>query len=98
MAALPAWLLSLPQGGIGHPPAHWRRLVRDGVAEGERNSTLASLTGHLLRRGVDPEVALELLLAWNRIRCRPPLPDEEVAGVVESIARVRAREAAERKD
>jgi len=98
LAEFPEWLLSPPRGGTGHSLAHWRSLVRDGVAEGERNSTLASLTGHLLRHGVDPEVALELLLAWNRLRCRPPLPDQEVAGVVESIARVRARESAEGKD
>ena len=31
---------------------------------------------------------MELLLAWNRARCRPPLEDAEVAGVVESIARL----------
>jgi len=37
---------------------------------------------------VDSQVALELLLAWNRVRCRPPLPDSEVAAVVDSIARL----------
>ena len=94
LAGLPPWFLDLlrhaSQGG--HPLAHWRHLVHEGVAEGERNSTLASLTGHLLWRGVDPEVALELLLGWNRLRCRPPLPDDEVARVVQSIARLHERE------
>jgi hypothetical protein len=66
--------------------------VHEGVVEGERNATLASLTGHLLRHGVDPQVALELLSAWNRVRCRPPLNDEEVTGVMESITRLHARE------
>ena len=93
IAPLPAWLLT-QSGGGGHPMAYWRQLVREGVPEGERNSTLASLTGHLLWRGVDAQVALELLLAWNRMRCRPPLPDDEVASVVESIARLHARQAA----
>jgi hypothetical protein len=65
--------------------------VREGVSEGERNATLASLTGHLLWRGVDPQVVLELMLAWNRTRCRPPLSDEEAARVVESIVRLRGR-------
>lgn len=94
-AALPAWFVALLRGASpsGHPLAHWRRLVREGVVEGERNNTLASLSGHLLWRGVDPEVALELLLAWNRMRCRPPLPDDEVARVVASIARLHEREA-----
>lgn len=75
----------------GHTLDHWRRLTREGVAEGARNSTLASLTGHLLWHGVDPDVALEMLLAWNRMRCRPPLPDAEVAGVVASIERTHRR-------
>jgi hypothetical protein len=80
---------------IGHSRLHWRRLVREGVAEGARNNTLASLTGHLLQRGVDVDVAAELVLAWNRTHCRPPLPDGEVVRVVESIARLHEREAAD---
>jgi hypothetical protein len=93
LAPLPRWLL-VPAGGprVGRRLADWRRLAREGVVEGQRNSTIASLTGHLLWHGVDPAVALELLLAWNRMRCRPPLDDSEVAQVVESIARLHARE------
>jgi len=94
LATLPPWFLDLLRHPtrMGHPVTHWRHLVHEGVAEGERNANLASLTGHLLSRGVDPEVALELLLAWNRLRCRPPLPDDEVARVVQSIARLHERE------
>jgi len=93
-APLPHWLLA--EGGDasphpGHSLPHWRALVHDGVGEGARNATLASLTGHLLWHGVDPVVALELMLAWNRQRCRPPLPDDEVADVVASIVRTHAR-------
>jgi len=89
LAALPRWLLFAGRGPQPrHSLADWRRLVREGVPEGERNTTIASLTGHLLWHGVDAEVALELMLAWNRLRCRPPLDDEEVARVVASIARL----------
>ncbi len=98
----PAWLLKLiaapgGRGRTGHPLAHWRKLVKTGIAEGERNSTIASLAGHLLFHGTDPEVVTELLLCWNRVRCRPPLPDDEVARTVASIARTheRQREAGE---
>jgi hypothetical protein len=99
-APLSRWLAQLAQpvtGRAGHPLSHWRELVRRRIAEGERNNTIASLAGHLLRQGVDAEVALELLAAWNRAQCDPPLPDEEVARVVESIARLheRRREGAE---
>lgn len=93
LAPLPRWLYALPDGPrAGRSLADWRRLVHEGVPEGQRNSTVASLTGHLLWHGVDPEVALELLLAWNRVRCRPPLDDSEVAQVVNSIARLHAQE------
>ena len=35
---------------------------------------------------VDAQVALELLFAWNRVRCRPPLAGNGVAQFVDSIA------------
>jgi hypothetical protein len=93
LALLPPWMVVSPDGvHKGHTPAHWRSLVRSGVVEGQRNASLASLSGHLLARDVDPEVALELLLAWNRLRCRPPLDDAEVVRVVDSITRLHQRE------
>lgn len=93
-APMPQWLRNVLSGTAahtGHPLAHWRRLVGEGVAEGARNATIASLAGHLLWHEVDPHVVLELLLSWNRQRCRPPLPDDEVAVTVASIARTHAR-------
>ena len=79
LAPMPSWLMH-EATGVHQPPGHsldyWRILVKEGVAEGERNNTIASLTGHLLWHGVDPDVAQELLLCWNRIRCQPPLSDQ----------------------
>lgn len=95
LAPMPHWLRALALGEPehpGHPLTHWRYLVRAGVPEGERNNTVASLTGHLLWHGLDPQVALELLLCWNRVRCRPPLDDAEVARTVESIRRTHFHE------
>jgi hypothetical protein len=90
LAALPDWLSGTPaaHGRRGHPLSHWRRLLREGVGEGEGNNTIASLAGHLLWSGVDPEVVTELLLAWNAVRCRPPLEPEEVVRTVDSITRL----------
>lgn len=79
----------LPAAGYTLP--HWRAVVREGVDEGRRNDTIASLTGHLLWHGIDPYVALQLLLSWNRDHCRPPLPETEVARTVASISRVHDR-------
>jgi hypothetical protein len=95
VAPLPEWLLnqvSDERVRPGHSLADWRALLREGVAEGQRNNTIASLAGHLLWHGVDPEVAMELLLCWNQARCRPPLDADEVVRTVESIVRLHRRE------
>jgi hypothetical protein len=90
LAPLPDWLLRqlTAEEKHGHPLVYWRKLIKEGVPEGERNKTIASVAGHLLWYGVDPDVALELLLCWNEVRCRPPLPDDEVVRTVESITRL----------
>lgn len=90
LAPLPIWL-ERPRFGAdnpqGHPLAYWRALAHEGVKEGQRNSTIASFAGHLLWHGIDPDVAMELLLAWNRVRCKPPLDEDEVIMTVQSIER-----------
>jgi hypothetical protein len=92
LAPAPAWLATavrVPR--MAHPAERWRRLLREGVTEGRRNATLASIAGHLLRRDVDPGVVAEIAAAWNDARCRPPLAGVEVERTVQSIARAEAR-------
>ena len=84
LADLPVWVAHAVQPVWRVRP--WQKLAHQGVAGGARNATLASLCGHLLGHGIEPAVALELLLAWNRVACRPPLGDDEVARVLVSIA------------
>jgi hypothetical protein len=92
LGLLPRWVLwPEASGRPAHPPAYWRELVSAGVGEGSRNSTIASLAGHLLWHGVDADMVTELLLCWNRQRCRPPLPDEEVVRTVASITHLHER-------
>ncbi|TXN67886.1 bifunctional DNA primase/polymerase [Methylobacterium sp. WL6] len=90
-ASMPEWMataLTRPrEGGSGRDPSEWRRLVAEGVMDGGRNTAVSRLSGHLLRRYVDPAVAHELVQAWNLARCRPPLKPEEVTKTVGSIAR-----------
>jgi hypothetical protein len=96
-AEMPAWIVAAleePAGKQAMPAETWRNLVRNGVTEGQRNEALAKLAGHLLRHFIDPHVALELLMAWNAARCRPPLSTAEITTTVNSIAR---RELARRK-
>lgn len=100
LAPLPTWLLRQATEELRHlgrPISRWRRLLFERVSEGERNNTVASLAGHLMRHGVDEVVVLELLRCWNRVRCKPLLADEEIAAVVGSIGRLHARQAQRRE-
>jgi hypothetical protein len=76
----------------------WRRLVAEGVGEGSRNKAVARLAGLLLRRYVDPFVALDLIRCWNTQRCRPPLEDAELVRTVNSIARIEFERRAKREE
>jgi hypothetical protein len=100
LAELPVWLTSMiaaPASPNRHHvvelPEGWRRLVAEGVSEGRRNDAIARLAGHLLRRRIDPYVALDLCRVWNECRCHPPLAETEIYRTVSSIA---AREFARR--
>jgi hypothetical protein len=92
IAEAPPWLLeslatpSAPNGSAS--PGEWRNLLRDGVAEGQRNTALARVAGLLFRHlpPCDAWASVELVKAWNDARCRPPLPEDELNRVLNSIA------------
>ena len=85
------WLLAKITDANGNgaaptPLSEWRVLIASGVAEGSRDNTVAKVSGHLLRRYIDPHVVLTLLQSWNTTYCTPPLPAEDVERIVNSIA------------
>lgn len=59
-----------------HNSSYWRD-VAFGVSEGERNQTLASLIGYLLRRYVDANLVYGIVSAWA-MTCTPPIEQKEV--------------------
>jgi hypothetical protein len=94
IAEAPAWLVSLATTGGAAPkctppeassPERWIEALSQEHPEGERKRTLTRLVGHLLRRGVDPYVVLEVAKIWDHARCKPPLDTTEVTRVVNSI-------------
>lgn len=96
-APCPAWLLEhlrQPGGSASRSHDDWRELVANGVPEGERNSSVAALAGHLLAHRIDGRVCLGLLTAWDMVRNRPPLGPAEVEKTMLSIAQ---RELSKRK-
>jgi hypothetical protein len=91
-AAAPDWLLNaaakpIASSGtaVATPTTEWQELIK-GVTEGSRDNTVTRLAGYLLRRRVDPIMALSLLQSWNTTSCTPPLPDEDIIRIVDSIA------------
>lgn len=89
LANPPEWLVERTRTPATHvvtPVDEWRRIVCEGADDGDRNVMIARLAGHLLRKDVDALVVLNLLTAWNQVRCRPPLSDDEVHVTINSIA------------
>lgn len=58
----------------------------EGVSEGGRNDTATRLAGHLFHYGLPPEISMAWLRAWND-RNTPPLDQEEIETIVNSIER-----------
>jgi Bifunctional DNA primase/polymerase, N-terminal/Primase C terminal 1 (PriCT-1) len=90
LAALPTWLLHLLQAPGTKSKA---KAGADGepIPEGQRNRTLTSLAGSMRRRGMTPEEIYAALAAVNAQRCRPPLPDEEIRKIADSVGRYEPR-------
>lgn len=99
-ADAPDWLLlrvtrreSVAGEPIAAPPEAWRSFVDDRFDGSHRGWAIAKLAGLLLRRYLDPFVALSLCRLFNESRCVEPLEDIEVTRIVNRIA---AREAERR--
>jgi hypothetical protein len=89
----PEWLICLLNQTNSFPNKNrnWGGLVKGSIPCGSRNSTLASVAGHLFRRYVDPNLAEVLLTAMNQYCFEPPLPNMEFDRTVNSIARAECK-------
>jgi hypothetical protein len=95
VAVMPPWLIALLRqsarpAAAPVDPSEWVSIARHGLRNGERNNGLARYAGHLLARGLDRRLVLEIVLAANA-RCQPPLGADEVSRIVESIHRLEQR-------
>lgn len=72
------------------PVSEFVRLIR-GVGNGERNTSAASLVGHLISRSLDIEEVEAWLALWNEYRVDPPLSDRELAKVLRSVPKTHNR-------
>ena len=64
------------------------------LANGKSDLKIERITEHLLTRGVEPFLALELVAAWNEVRAKPPMPRGLLLEVVDGVAGNQRREVA----
>jgi len=57
------------------------------IAEGNRNDALTSMAGSMRRRGFGRDAIYEALSKENQRRCKPPLPDDEVRRIANSVGK-----------
>lgn len=95
LAEMPEWLLRLVrQDGkesSKKPDSFWSKLALTGIPEGTRNQTLTTIAGHLLRRFVNGHLCLWIVKLINRTACKPPLPEDEVERIIDSVAGLELR-------
>jgi hypothetical protein len=60
--------------------------IGETIPEGKRNQTLASFAGSMRRRGMSQSAIEAALQISNREQCLPPLAEEEVTGIAQSVA------------
>jgi len=92
-ADAPDWLLTKigtakGNGKAGKPLEHWHTVLTQPIHNGERNATLASITGKLLQMGVTDAVLIyDLVNCVNLARCEQPLSPSEIETIVISVMR-----------
>lgn len=80
----PGWLLRLARERRKAPPTG---APATKIPRGRRNQELASIAGVLRARGADVATLIEVLATANWRLCDPPLTDDEVTRIAESVAR-----------
>jgi hypothetical protein len=91
----PDWLVDLvtSDGSKQHTailPEQWRSFLDQSVDGSRRGAAVARVYGLLVRRYVDPIIALSLVEFFNQARCHPPL---DVAEVYKIALEINDREA-----
>lgn len=69
-------------GAMAKSPEHWQKILA-GRPEGDRNSSMTSLVGHLLRNTNDLHSTIQVQILWQMVlatneRNRPPLAEKEL--------------------
>ncbi len=79
-ATIGAWRLTNPPENT-----HTRFVLPESIGNGERNTVLTRYAGSLRRGGMTPEQIYEELERVNTERVNPPMPEDELSHIAESV-------------
>ena len=87
----PRWLVDLivnKAGDGGESKRTGTRIVPsppESIPDGRRNDALLSLAGTMRRRGMSEQAIASALREENALKCKPPLPEGEIATIARSV-------------
>ena len=97
------WIIDPFTNDVAELPPSWRKFLaeeKDGIAlaakpfeapqeikEGSRNNTIASYVGSLLGKKLKKETVFNKTKRYNKEACNPPLEDEELETIINSMIR-----------
>jgi len=86
LAPLPDWIAAelKKSEGAPKPVEHYRAIINSPLFDGQRNSGLASIVGHLVGCCVDPILVRDIALLINR-QAVPPEDERKIERMVENI-------------
>lgn len=87
IAPAPDWLIEAAFGTPRQREQASGSTTESAVPEGGRNAFLARQAGRFRRMGYGADEIESMLHTINAARCNPPLPDDEVRQVAQSVAR-----------
>lgn len=86
MSAAPSWLLKMITDN-GHKVEVSEITEPKAISSGARNDTLASMAGAMRRKGFEADEIFSALSKHNQKYCSPPLPDDEIKIISNSVSR-----------
>ena len=87
LADVPGWIVDLAQQS-DRPTVNMGTLsLNDSIPAGSRNSELTRLAGMLVGRGCNEDIVHTVIAEINTTLCDPPMPDDEVVTLVQSVCR-----------
>ena len=81
IADMPVWMLEMLT-----QPLTKREATSEAIPAGKRNTTLFEIGTAMKKKGASANKIMTRLLEDNCLHCQPPLPDEEVHAIAESVS------------